>query len=211
MDFFDFHHHHPDTLKGVYNLTGNQPVKDVLFSVGIHPADAERFDQHFESLVKTAEMPRCVAIGECGLDALVRIPAEIQEKAFEKHIELANQLKKPLIIHCVRRFQEIIRFRKMAAVPMIIHGFNKNQTVAKDLLKHDFYLSFGKALLQNVSLQETFGIVPAEKFFLETDDDGFSIEILYKKAAEIRKCSVEEIQKQIFTNFQTITNGQNLA
>ena len=211
MSFPDFHHHHKNTSNGVYNLCFNEEITDRFFSVGIHPADARNSEDHIQKLEFLAALPNCAAIGECGLDALVPVEQTIQEEVFARQIALANQLKKPLIIHCVRRFQELISFRKMAEVPMIIHGFNKKQTVADEMLQHNFHLSFGRALLQNVSLQETFRKVPDDRFFLETDDAVFNIRTLYEKAAELKECSTEDILNQIFKNFQSVTNGKELA
>ena len=90
---------------------------------------------------------------------------------------------------------------------MIIHGFNKKENIAKDLLKNNFYLSFGKAVLYNLSLQNTLKITPLNKIFLETDNDNFDIRDLYFKAAEIKNISPESLYKQILENLETIQNG----
>lgn len=90
---------------------------------------------------------------------------------------------------------------------MIIHGFNKKERIAEDLLKNNFYLSFGKAVLYNLSLQNTLKITPLDKIFLETDNDDFSIEELYEKVSEIKGISLENLNKQISENLETIKNG----
>lgn len=209
--YFDFHHHRKTSGSGIYNLQPGEALPEGWFSAGIHPAGALSFHEKFNQLKNIVQHPNCMTIGECGLDGLVKIDEKLQETVFEAQIKLANDLRKPLIIHCVRRFQEIIRFRNLSEVPMIIHGFNKKMQLAEELLQHNFYLSFGTALLQNVSLQQTFKKIPADRFFLETDNSGSDIRLIYERAAEIRNCTPEEILQQVTANFQKITDGQTLA
>ena len=90
---------------------------------------------------------------------------------------------------------------------MIIHGFNKKQSIAEDLLKNNFYLSFGKAVLYNLSLQNILKITPLDKIFLETDNEDFNIEDLYQKTSEIKGISLEKLNEQILENLETIKNG----
>lgn len=208
MDFFDFHHHKKNISYGVYNLDIEKTPPNFYFSAGIHPQDIQRenIDSQFNWLQSVIN-ENCFAIGECGLDGLVSVDMKIQEEVFLRQIQLANELKKPLIIHCVRKFYEIIPFRKKSQQAMIIHGFNKKQSVAEDILKNNFYLSFGKAVLYHLSLQETLKTVPLDKLFLETDNDDFNIEELYQKVSEIKKISIEQLQKQILENLETIRNG----
>ncbi|MFC5874824.1 TatD DNase family protein [Chryseobacterium arachidis] len=208
MDFFDFHHHKKNVRNGIYNLDIEQIPPDFPFSIGIHPKDIDvnNIDGQF-GWMQSMMFKNCFAIGECGLDSFVEIDQKIQEEVFLKQIKIANEIKKPVIIHCVRKFYEVISFKKYAEQPMIIHGFNKKESIAKDLLKNNFYLSFGKAVLYNLSLQNTLKITPLNKFFLETDNDDFNIEELYLKAAEIKGISLEDLNKQIVENLETIKNG----
>jgi Mg-dependent DNase len=83
---------------------------------------------------------------------------------------------------------------------MIVHGFNKRKTIGNDLLRHDFYLSFGKSVLQNVNLQDFVRDFPIEKMFLETDSADFDIKDLYEKVAEIKNLKLEEFNQKIMKN-----------
>jgi len=208
MSYFDFHHHKKNITEGIYNLELFQTNPGIPYSAGIHPKDIDEdnLTKQIEWLKKSIT-ENCIAIGECGLDAMVEAHAEVQNKVLLEQINIANEFKKPLIIHCVRRFPEIILFRKKSEFPMILHGFNKKQAVADSLLSNNFYLSFGKAVLYNLSLQNTLKTAPLDKIFLETDDAEFNIEELYHKVSEIKKISTEDLQDQIFTNLQTIKNG----
>lgn len=132
---------------------------------------------------------------------------KLQEDVFLRQIQMANDFNKPIIIHCVRKFYEVISFRKFSQQPMIIHGFNKKEKVAEDLLKNNFYLSFGKAVLYNLSLQNTVKKIPLDKFFLETDNDNFNIADLYLKVSELKGISLEKLHSQILENLDTLKNG----
>lgn len=208
MEFFDFHHHKKNISKGIYNLEYGETPPEFLYSIGIHPQDIQlgnienQFDWLYSNISKN-----CFAIGECGLDGLVSIEQKIQEQVFKKQIETSNELKKPLIIHCVRKFYEVISLRKSSEQPMIIHGFNKKQSIAEDLLKNKFYLSFGKAVLYNLSLQNVLKTTPLDKIFLETDNDDFNIEELYIKVSELKGISLEKLNEQISENLETIQHG----
>lgn len=208
MDFFDFHHHKKNMPNGIYNLDIEQIPPDFPYSIGIHPKDIDvnHIENQFEWM-KNMIFENCFAIGECGLDSFAETGEKIQEEAFLRQIRFANEVKKPIIIHCVRKFYEVISFKKYAEQPMIIHGFNKKERIAEDLLKNNFYLSFGKAVLYNLSLQNTLKITPLDKIFLETDNDDFSLEELYGKVSEIKGISLENLNKQIAENLETIKNG----
>ena len=203
MTFFDFHHHHVQKHSGIYNLTVGEAPPAGFFSAGIHPhLILENITDHFIWLDEMSEHKYCVAIGECGLDGLISIDEQIQQEVFQRQIDLANSVQKPLIIHCVKRFPEVIRLQKSAKVPMIIHGFNKRKTIGEELQKHDFYLSFGKSVLQNVNLQEFVKQFPIEKLFLETDAELFDIDLLYQKVADLKEIKVDQLVQQIEENLK---------
>ena len=205
MNLFNFHHHTLVNFYGIYNLELGENVPESYFSVGIHPKDIdENWEKHFEAFKKISLQDNCLAIGECGLDALIDIDANLQKTVFERQILWANEIQKPVIIHCVKWFQELIPFQKLAEVPLIIHGFNKKKSVADEMLKHGFFLSFGKSVLYNLSLQSILKEIPIDKIFLETDDADFDIAELYQKVSEIKEISLEELQKKISENLQSI-------
>lgn len=206
MQFFDFHHHQKSKY-GIYNLTLKEDIPDACFSIGIHPKDVlENNDSQMDILKKISEHSNCLAIGECGLDGLIPVEETLQEQVFQQQILWANEINKPLIIHCVRRFSQLLKFKKMAQTPMIVHGFNKKETIAKQLFEAGFFLSFGKAVLHNVSLQSLVKDFPINKIFLETDGEDFSIHLLYEKVAELKRMSIESLQNQMFENLEYIKN-----
>ncbi len=208
MEFFDFHHHKKQVAYGIYNIDIETSAPDFLYSAGIHPKDIdeENIENQFKWL-QSVISENCFAIGECGLDSTVLSSMKLQEDVFLRQIQMANDFNKPIIIHCVRKFYEVISFRKFSQQPMIIHGFNKKEKVAEDLLKNNFYLSFGKAVLYNLSLQNTVKKIPLDKFFLETDNDNFNIADLYLKVSELKGISLEKLHSQILENLDTLKNG----
>lgn len=210
MIFFDFHHHKRINSYGIYNLDLGKNLPEGYFSVGIHPKDInDNWQDNLEKIKEISLQKNCIAIGECGLDALINIDENLQKKVLEAQILLANETNKAVIIHCVKRFQELIPFQKLAKVPLIIHGFNKKKTVADEMLKHGFYLSFGKSALHHLSLQAIVREFPLEKMFLETDDADFNIAELYQKVAEIKEISLEKLQEQISKNLESINIKTN--
>ena len=148
----------------------------------------------------------CLAIGECGLDKRIDIPMELQQSVFEQQILLAQKHNKPVIIHCVAAFQEVIEIRNKLkiTVPLIIHGFSKNIQLAKQLLDNGFYLSFGKYLIRNPELELVFAAVPNDRFFLETDTAEQTIQDVYALAAKYKKSTVTELQELVSINFNSV-------
>jgi TatD DNase family protein len=87
---------------------------------------------------------------------------------------------------------------------MIVHGFNKRNTIGQDLQMHDFYLSFGESVLYNVNLQEFLRNFPIDRIFLETDSADFEIEELYQKVATLKNIELQELVQKIKKNLQNI-------
>jgi TatD DNase family protein len=149
--------------------------------------------------------PTVLAIGECGLDANRRHKDDLA--IFEAHIYLAEKLQKPLIIHCVKRHNDLINTKKRlkVSVPMIVHGFNNKRAIADSLLENGFYLSFGAAILLEKSNSATvFPTIPAVRIFLETDDSVADIGLIYGKAAALRHISVAAMRLLVEQNVRSV-------
>jgi TatD DNase family protein len=179
-----------------------------FYSIGIHPwyIVEERLESDLEIIESKLQEKNCLAIGECGLDKRIEIPMELQQVVFEKQLLLAQKYKKAVVIHCVAAFQEVVAIKKRLniSVPMIIHGFSKNEQTAKQLVDNGFYISFGKYLLRNPELESVFKSVPKNRFFLETDTIEENIDAVYTLAAKYKGVNLEEIQIQINKNFQSV-------
>ena len=151
-------------------------------------------------------MSECLALGECGLDKRIEIPMELQISVFKKQLEIVKLTNKPIVLHCVAAFDELIAIKKELKIsnPMLIHGFSKNEQVAKSLLNNGFYLSFGKYLLRNPDLEKVFTFASENQILLETDTIEESIYEVYEKAASIKGISIEDMKTIVFTNFSKI-------
>ena len=129
---------------------------------------------------------------------------DIQKEVFEFHLRVAQNLKKPVIIHAVRTYPEIVEsYKKTGAdVKLIFHGFNGNLQIAKQLIKRNFYLSFGADLFDDrKKAAAILKVIPIENIFLETDESAKSIVEIYEKAATIKKTNLTYLKANIFKNF----------
>ena len=179
---------------------------EVFCSIGFHPWHIEQFpaEKMMNALQTHAGNRLVLAIGECGLDKNIQTALWIQEKVFLAQLEIAESVGKPVIIHCVRAYTEIIKLRKSLkwTVPWLFHWFNSSYEVATDLIESGCYLSFGRSLLKPDGKNAgVFAKLPVDRLFLETDDANVSVEELYQKAAQIKEISKDELRRSIRMNF----------
>jgi TatD DNase family protein len=216
MQFLNLHTHKFTNQETVLELVNQYPrefdAAIPFYSIGIHPwyIDELRIEADLQIIESKLQEPNCLALGECGLDKRIEIPLELQQMVFERQLLLAQKQNRPVVIHCVAAFQEIIALKKRLkiTVPMIIHGFSKNKQVAKELIDNGFYISFGKYLLRNPELESVFISIPNDRFFLETDTVEESIEEVYDLAVKYKKWSIDELQQQIKSNFAAVFKTQ---
>jgi TatD DNase family protein len=175
-------------------------------SVGIHPwsVSEELFSEQLEILEFLAADSRVKAIGEIGLDKLKGPDLKLQEEVFLKQIRIAETVRKPIVIHCVKSFNELIAIKKVVRpkVPMIIHGYNRKADLAIELTKKGFFLSFGKALIGAELVKSALKNIPLSQVFFETDDDNeLIVSEVYKSASEVLNIEMEELKDSIYQNY----------
>ncbi|MFS0491925.1 TatD family hydrolase [Leadbetterella byssophila] len=204
--FLDFHTHHvqsPDQVYALRNCRYGQELWEAQdISLGIHPWDTFQKDWDWDEFEQVAKQDRVRCIGEAGLDVVRGGP--FQEEIFLKQIRIAEKLSKPMILHCVKAYNEIMAIHKIVRprISMAIHGFNRKKELAKELIHRGFYLSFGGALLREPTVMEAFKHCPLERVFLETDDrEDLKIEDVYSKAAELRQMSIDHLKIELYKNF----------
>lgn len=213
IPYIDIHTHHNSENDVIYLL--NLPVDfqtipiDTFFTIGLHPwfIKEKNSTSELDRMCKQISNKNMLAIGECGLDKLIDVPFIFQESVFIEQLKIAEENKKPLLIHCVKAFNEVIKIKKemKLTVPLIIHGFNNNKQIAQQLLKNGFYISLGKALLKsNSNASKVISTVPLEKLFLETDDANISIKTIFEAAAKYLKMDIEALKEQIYINFKKV-------
>lgn len=215
--YINLHSHYSEPLPGhVRNIIVRDRAEvaaalaeannDTWLSAGIHPwyIDSDNTDNQLKLFSETVKDERVKLIGECGLDRLRGPAPEIQFRLFESQLKVAEALHKPVVIHCVKYFSELISLkkRKNIKIPMIVHGFNNNFHIAEQLLKHGFYFSFGPALLKHGSnATRIIPGIPQNRIFLETDDEHIPVSLIYESAASLLKISVNSLKEIIFATY----------
>ena len=217
MIFFNLHTHKFTNQDDIVEIVNQYPQEfdETIpnYSIGIHPwyIVEDRIDEDLAIIEDKLMTINCISIGECGLDKRIEISMALQQMVFEKQLALAEKHQKPVIIHCVGAFQEIIAIKKKMniSVPMVIHGFSKNIEMANQLVKNGFYLSFGKSLFQIKDMEMVFNSVPKDRILLETDTIEKDIKAVYEIAAKYRNIDLEEMIAIISANYNSIFNKIN--
>ena len=151
-------------------------ISGVYAAVGVHPHDAAACDDlRIREIRELAQSTRVVAIGESGLDFhYMRSPREVQETALRRHLELAAEVGKPIIIHCREaelRLACIVRETGMPPRGGVIHCFTGDISAARAFLALGFHISFSGILtFRNAKgLREAAAMVPDDRIMIETD------------------------------------------
>ncbi len=209
--FINTHTHQQlyDAKIELVNISPGERNKPRFYSYGIHPwhLDENNYRLQLDELNNAVREKPCLAIGECGMDKLAKTNIELQKKVFNAQVKIANEVKKPLIIHCVKAFNELLNCLNLAdnKVPVVIHGFNNNENIARLLADHGCYFSFGKALLAyDSNAAKALKSVGRKRFFLETDEADISIKYIYYKAAELLGIDEDILRLQMQANFEEV-------
>ncbi len=167
--FSDVHSH---TRRGpdiITNLEAGQEITtspaEAWYSAGIHPWDSDK-EPDWNWLEKIVEDPRVVAVGEAGLDRLRGADLERQKKIFSSQALIAEKAGKPLIIHCVRCWAELLQLHALIKpkVKWIIHGFRGKAALAQQLLDAGMDISLGPNAPETLTQ-----IIPPSRLHHETD------------------------------------------
>ncbi|SFS48342.1 TatD family hydrolase [Sphingobacterium wenxiniae] len=205
-------HSYQENTTEVFSLPNIIIAKDYLIpqpcSLGIHPWYIHfNYKEQEDILYTYAKRSNVWAIGECGLDKLTDSDFSLQKEIFRIQIKVANQLKKPLIIHCVRAYQECFRIlqEERVQVPVIFHGFDKNIALAYQIYRQGYYISLGSALLKGQK-DDLIIDFPWNKIFLETDDKSINIVDIYMYFCRVRKTELPLLKEQLYQNFIHVFN-----
>ncbi|MCT7911401.1 TatD family hydrolase [Arcobacter lacus] len=199
-----------------------EKYNEVYFAVGIHPYDIDMYDENI--MEKYVNHPKCIAIGECGLD-YYRLPEDEEEKLanikkqkeiFISQIEFAKKYKKPLIIHireASNDSRQILIDYNAKEVGGVLHCYNASEHLLP-LAEHNFYFGIGGVLtFKNAKkLVEVLPKIPKDKLLIETDapyltphphrgerNEPFYTTFVSSKMSELLNISDPEIQ-QLTTN-----------
>lgn len=207
--YINLHTHHLSQDDGVF-LFNNRFGYDKnmftgkYFSVGIHPWDVHVIQsKHIVELELLIQNTNCLAVGECGLDKVCKSDFRQQKHFFDLQLQMAVRYNKPVIIHCVKAYDELFGICKTyhSKIPLIIHGFNKTDELAIQLINKGFYLSVSSAFLYKTKLSGQL----LDKLFLETDDKPqMPISEVYDLASRKFSLDKDSFQEKIYHNFTTL-------
>ena len=196
---------------------------DVCASVGVHPDYQDTEEPSVERLVRLADHPKVVAIGETGLDYFrLSEPLEWQRERFRTHIRAARQCGKPLIIHTRAASADTIRVMReegAADVGGVMHCFTESIAVAEAAMELGFYISFSGIVTfkSAADLQQVARAVPLERLLIETDspylapvpfrgktnEPGFVPKVA-AKIAELKGVEISNVANRSTTNFYNL-------
>ncbi|MBR5169491.1 MAG: TatD family hydrolase [Muribaculaceae bacterium] len=195
MNILDFHTHHAQATDALISVEPRQfdPQAGKWYSVGVHPWDTVEAvtDADFDLLKQCATHAQVLAIGETGLDSLRGGDIETQTALFVRHLQLAHDVCKPVVVHNVRTTQQILNARRQAGltdVRLAIHGMRGNAHVARTLLDEGCYLSYGLRFNP-----EALATTPLDRLLIETDDSDITIQDVATRVALVLGLSTEVI------------------
>ncbi|NLI57374.1 MAG: TatD family hydrolase [Clostridium sp.] len=194
--------------------------ENVYAAIGIHPHDAKDMDEDFlQELKSHAKNQKVVAVGEIGLDYHYDFsPRDVQKFWFKKQIDLAKDLKLPIIIHDREAHQDIldiVKNEKASDVGGVFHCFSGSVEMAREVLNNNFHISLaGPITFKNAKKAvEVAEYVPIDRLLIETDSPYLTpepfrgkrnysafVKFVAEKIAEIKGMELEEVAQKTTSN-----------
>jgi TatD DNase family protein len=215
--YFNFHVHNPsESNEGSvfyiqsYDINSQLEMVDrnSFFSLGMHPwyLEKEMIYENLDKMRSFSNHPNFLAIGEVGFDPLKSSSFELQKTSFTLQADLAEEFRKPLIIHCVKSYSILLELKKKLnpKMPWIVHGFRNSSKLANQLMSKGIFLSFGVSLLWEKHLQDLICSIPLNAFLIETDDSKEEIDKLTNFVCKLRNITLEEFllnQRSLYAQF----------
>jgi TatD DNase family protein len=212
-DYIDIHVHGGTPATGIFILESLMAHEEklpagasgVAYTFGIHPwfLNEDNYKRLIASVRNLANHSDIIAIGEAGFDRLRGPAIELQREAFEEQVAISEETRKPVIIHCVRAWDELLSFQKKLKpkMPWLVHGFRGNFELAGQLLSKGMYLSFWFDFILRSESRDLLRRLPVDKIFLETDGAEVDIRKIYEKVAFDLDISVDELKSIILKNY----------
>jgi TatD DNase family protein len=199
-------HTHKDTGRRIELVSRTfEEVLSANFTFGIHPWDSDSLKSRSNEMNQILNKKGCLAVGEIGLDKLKGPELGVQVAVFKEQIVLSEQFSLPVILHCVKSWNEIKTLKRelKPKQPWIYHGFTKANLI-EEVLKEGIYISIGEAILNSPTLQTALNKLPIDRLFLETDMAECSIEAIYTKVSELKNIPLLQLQSQLEENFKNV-------
>lgn len=148
----------------------------VYFSAGVHPDEAKTFDKDAEkTFIELAKRDKCVAIGETGYDFYWnKSTEEEQTRAFERQVEIADDLGKPFVVHSREAHRKTVDFLKrhksVIKRGFLLHCYAGSAESVKEIADLGGYFSFGGVItFRNAKKEEVIKAIPQDRILTETD------------------------------------------
>ena len=163
---------------------------------GIHPWDAERE-------LPMPDFSACDIVGETGLDYSANASKEAQQELFLKQLNIAEKLEKPVVLHVVKSFEDVMLALKQYRLQgVVFHGFIGSKEQAERATSQGYYLSFGDRSLRSPRTREVIAMIKIENLFCETDDrTDMSIEEIYAEVAKLRGTTIGDLASEMEKNY----------
>lgn len=222
-DFIDIHNHGGEAAAGIFsveNLMAHEEripalTPGLAYTFGIHPwhLTGESLDEQIALVRKYASCESIIALGEAGFDRLRGPSLEIQKRAFEEQVRIADSSGKPLYIHCVRAWDEILAEHKRLhpVSKWLVHGFRGKRELAEQLLSKGMYISFWFEFIIRAESSALVKSLPADRIFIETDGSGAEIGTIYNKVSLDLGISVDRLKAQMLRNYMELFNIDSIV
>jgi len=195
----------------------------IYASVGVHPHEARHFtDSHADKILQLAHHSKVVAVGEIGLDYYYdHSPPDVQKQVLIRQMELARDLKRPIIIHCRDAWADLRNIAeahwKPAGLGGILHCFTGSIEDARAFLDWGFLISFAGNLTfkKAESLREVAPLIPLDRLLTETDspylapvpfrgkrNEPAHVRGVTQELARLRNLPDEELSRHVLENFE---------
>lgn len=203
-----------------------EKYNDVYFSVGVHPSELDSYQPSVEEIIDKSNHPKCVAIGETGLDYYYNgeetKPKQVSK--FINHIQAAIEVAKPIIVHTRAAKQDTLDILKSENVEKcggILHCFTEDYDMAKQAIDMGMYISFSGILtFKNAKdIQETAKKLPLDRILIETDAPYLTpvpyrgkpnypeyVKYVAKFLAQLRNEDIDKIAQQTYDNTCDVFN-----
>ena len=215
-EYIDIHTHNSTSPEGIFAVenimahegSGPETITAGAFTAGIHPwhLNENNREELLEFIRSIAGNPNLIAFGEAGFDKLRGPSVDLQKSTFAEQVKIAGEKRKPLIIHCVRAWDELLAAHKnlKPLTPWLVHGFRGKKELALQLIKRGMYLSFWFDFVMRPESAELLRFVPKERLFLETDGADVDIREIYRKVSNDLALSVDDLKNVILSNFNVL-------
>lgn len=197
-----------------------QEYSFIYAAVGVHPSETQQLSEENITWIKRKALcDKVVAIGEIGLDYYWPEPdRKIQKKWFIRQLQLAGEVKLPVIVHsrdAAKDTLDLLKEQRKNLTQVVIHCYSYGREMAKEFLNLDFYFGIGGALtFKNArKLVEAAAYIPMNRILLETDcpylapepyrgkrNQSSYIDFVAQKLSEIKQISKEEVLIQAMQN-----------